>query len=222
MASDIHEKLMKLNLGCGLSAPSGWVNIDCSFTARLSKWKGLYNIICKLAQIEQVPWQKGIKILDARKGLPYPDKSVMAIFSSHMREHMNFEDGNLVVKECYRCLCDGGVIRIIVPDLMKITKRYLDLVNDDPKGKHSHDFLRNLNMLDNVPDKGSVGILYRLFTHAGHKHMYDEWSLRELLEKHGFLKIEEMSYGQSRIPDIKTVEDRRRHELSVCIEGVKE
>ena len=36
------------------------------------------------------------------------------------------------------------------------------------------------------------------------------------------MRGQEMSYGQSRIPDIKTVEDRRRHELSVCIEGVKE
>ncbi len=221
-ASDIREELIKLNLGCGLSAPSDWVCIDSSFTARLSRWKRLYNIVCKLASTEQVPWPKNIRILDVRKGLPFPNRSAIVIFSSHMLEHMNFEDGNFVIKESYRCLCEGGRIRIIVPDLIKITKRYLDLVNNDPKGKHSHDFLRDLNMLNNVSHKGLLKIFYRLFSHGRHKHMYDEWSLRELLEKHGFLRIEKMSYGQSRIFDIKTVEDEGRHELSVCMEGIKE
>ena len=50
----------------------------------------------------------------------------------------------------------------------------------------------------------------------------DEWSLRELLEKHKFTKIQRMNHGQSRIPDIKLVEDKGRHEMSICLEGIKE
>ena len=35
----VHNELLKLNLGCGLNTPPGWINIDASFTARLSKWR---------------------------------------------------------------------------------------------------------------------------------------------------------------------------------------
>lgn len=113
------------------------------------------------------------------------------------------------------------MIRIIVPDLMELAKRYLDLMINDPKGRHSYDFLHNLHLHDE-PHKGILKIAYKFFNHNVHKSMYDEWSLRDLLEKHGFCKIERMSYGQSRIPDIKIVEDKGRHESSVCLEGVKE
>lgn len=107
-AGDIREELIKLNLGCGLSAPPGWVNIDCSLTARLSKWNKLYNIVCRLAQVEPVPWPKNIKVFDVRRGLPFPTGTVVAIFSSHMLEHISFEAGDFVIKECSRVLCKGG------------------------------------------------------------------------------------------------------------------
>ena len=138
--------MKKLNLGCGLNAPAGWINIDASFTARLSKLGRFYKLLCKILRIKLIPWPKNIKILDVRNGLPYPDSSVKAIFSSHMLEHMHYEEANFVIKECYRCLVKGGIIRIIVPDLYQIAKRYVDSVNRNPKGEHSHSFLKNLNM----------------------------------------------------------------------------
>jgi predicted SAM-dependent methyltransferase len=102
------NELKRLNLGCGLNAPSGWINIDASFTARLSKWRRVYAAVCKIMRIDPVPWPKNIKILDVRKGLPFPENSVQAIFSSHLLEHMSFEDANFVINECYRVLCKGG------------------------------------------------------------------------------------------------------------------
>ncbi|RKX93557.1 MAG: hypothetical protein DRP84_08275 [Spirochaetes bacterium] len=219
----LHHKIkepIKLNLGCGLNAPSGWVNIDASFTARLSKFKTLYNVICKIGRVKTVPWPKNIKILDVRKGLPFPDSAVEAIFSSHMLEHMTYEDANFVIKECYRCLCKGGVIRIIVPDLYQITKKYIDSVLTNPSGLHSHNFLKDLNIFKPIY-KGIHKVIYEIFSHSRHLYMYDEWSLRELLEKYGFKEIEKMPYGQSRIQDIKLVEDKNRHKMSICLEGIK-
>jgi len=111
------SKILRLNIGCGLNAPSGWINIDASFIARLSKWGGLYKVLCRLFRIHPVPWPKNIKIWDVRRGIPFPDGSVKAVFTSHMLEHMTYEDAKFVVRECYRCLCEGGVIRVIIPDL---------------------------------------------------------------------------------------------------------
>lgn len=216
----IHKELIKLNLGCGLNAPSGWVNIDASLTARFSKWKRLYNMICKISRIKPILWPDNIKITDIRKGLPFSDSSVKAIFSSHMLEHMNFEDANFVIKECSRCLYVGGVIRVIVPDLFQIAKRYADLMITEPKGEHSHNFLHDLNMQES-PYKRIRKFIYKILGHSRHLHMYDEWSLRELLEKHGFNEIQRMDYCQSRISEINLVEDKGRHEMSICLEGIK-
>jgi len=218
---DSHKELLKLNLGCGLNAPSGWINIDASFTAKLSKWKWFYIALCKIMKIKPTIWPKNIMIVDVRNGLPFPDNSIWAIFSSHMLEHMNYEEANFVIKECYRVLCKDGVIRIIVPDLYQITKRYIDLITHDPKGEHSQNYLKDLGIQE-PSQKGIKKVIFKIFSHSTHKHIYDEWSLKELLEKHGFININRKVYGQSNISDIKRVEDKERHELSVCLEGVKQ
>jgi hypothetical protein len=108
-----------------------------------------------------------------------------------------------------------------VPDLYQIAKRYIDLMNSSPKGEHSHNFLRDLGMQE-ISSKGIRKIIFKIFSHSKHQHMYDEESLRELLQKYGFTEILRMDYGQSRISDIALVEDKGRYEMSVCLEGVKE
>ncbi|MBT9175322.1 MAG: hypothetical protein DDT22_00997 [candidate division WS2 bacterium] len=178
-------------------------------------------MVCKIGKIEEISWPKNIKIVDVRKGLPFKDGSVEAIFSSHMLEHMTYEEANSILKECYRCLMPKGVIRIIVSDLFQIAKKYVDLIIATPKAEYSHTFLQELSMLDTT-FKGMRKVLYKMFSHSRHLYMYDEWSLRELLEKHGFTEIQKMDYGQSRISDIKVVEDKGRHEMAVCLEGIKE
>ena len=186
---DDSRNLLKLNLGCGLNAPLDWVNIDASFTARLSKLPWLYKAICKISGIEPVLWPKNIKVLDVRKGLPFSGGTVRAIFSSHMLEHMSYKDADFVIGECYRVLCNEGIIRVLVPDLYQIVKKYVQAMDVEPKGEHSHKFLRDLNAFDNKPHKGIVGSFNKILGHNKHLYMYDEWSLRELLEKHGFGKV---------------------------------
>ena len=193
-SGNIKKELIKLNLGCGLNAPSGWINIDASFTASLSRWRGLYNGVCKIARVKPVAWPKNIRVLDVKKGLPFSDGTVNTIFSSHMLEHMGFADASFVVKECYRCLCTGGVIRIIVPDLYQIARKYLDLVTADPKEEHSKKFLQDLNMQEGT-HRGIWKLFGKIFGHSRHSYMYDQWSLRDLLEKYGFSQIEKKSYS---------------------------
>ena len=76
-------------------------------------------------------------------------------------------------------------------------------------------FLKDLGLLD--ASKG----LRRILGHSRHLYMYDEWSLRELLEEAGFKIIERMNYGKSRIKNIQIIDDKARHEMSICLEGVK-
>lgn len=95
--------MLKLNLGCGPHALPGWLNYDINGARRM----------------DVVP-------IDLALGrLPHTDESVDFIFSEHFIEHINREQGARLVKECYRVLKQGGVIRISTPDLHALTKRYL-------------------------------------------------------------------------------------------------
>ena len=71
-------------------------------------------------------------IIDLRikKSLPFMKNSVRAIFSSHCFEHLPQDSVFYILKECYRILKSGGIIRLSVPDLDKAFKAYY-------KGDHS-------------------------------------------------------------------------------------
>jgi predicted SAM-dependent methyltransferase len=60
------------------------------------------------------------------KGIPVPDNSFKVVYHSHVLEHFSREAGVAFIKECYRVLEKGGIIRIAVPDLEQIAKNYLE------------------------------------------------------------------------------------------------
>ena len=49
----------------------------------------------------------------------------MLVYHSHLLEHFSKCDARKLLKECFRVLKTGGVIRIAVPDLEKIAREYL-------------------------------------------------------------------------------------------------
>jgi SAM-dependent methyltransferase len=66
---------------------------------------------------------------NAFEGLPLADKTVNAIYASHVFEHISIYRCPRVLAECYRVLMPGGTIRIIVPDVATSIAHYV--ANDD-------------------------------------------------------------------------------------------
>lgn len=62
---------------------------------------------------------------DIRKPLPYPDCGFDAVYSSHVLEHLTFEDGKCFMREMYRVCKPGGICRIVVPDYEEACRQYL-------------------------------------------------------------------------------------------------
>ena len=90
-----------LNLGCGSTYDKSWINIDfASHDSNIIKY-------------------------DLRKGIPRQDNSCDVVYHSHILEHFSKTDGASFIRECYRVLKPGGIIRIAVPDLEGITREYL-------------------------------------------------------------------------------------------------
>ncbi|ASJ20182.1 class I SAM-dependent methyltransferase [Brachyspira hampsonii] len=96
----------KLNFGPGpnfIKPDPSWINIDMD--------NNIGDVVMNFNEIQE---------------LPFEDGSVECIYASHVFEHMSIYAAPKVFKECYRVLKDGGVLRIIIPDIKKAIKKYLE------------------------------------------------------------------------------------------------
>jgi predicted SAM-dependent methyltransferase len=135
----------------------GWINIDVLDLREYARSRGFSFIQC-----------------DVTKGLPFGNETVEKINCSHLLEHLTYEEGRQFLKECYRVLRKGGVIRISVPDVKKLAKMYI-------KGKIKE--LQTLN--PELYNKSDVEIFWNVVT-SGHKSAYDYNLLKKVLEEVGF------------------------------------
>ena len=55
--------------------------------------------------------------VDVRQGIPLADGSVAHIRSSDFYEHLTFEEGLALLRECKRVLAPGGVVDFTIPDM---------------------------------------------------------------------------------------------------------
>jgi SAM-dependent methyltransferase len=64
-------------------------------------------------------------IVDFRKEpLPFDNETLDAVHSSHMIEHISYDDGIKLFQEIYRCLKPGGYLRLATPDMDLLLERY--------------------------------------------------------------------------------------------------
>ncbi len=209
---------IRLNLGCGLQAPPGWINVDGSWNARLAKYPRLRRMLSSFRLLPpdklEIPWSPSILIRDVRKPFPFSDGSVTAVYASHVLEHLYREEGQRLIAESFRVLAPGGILRIVVPDLRAIVEEYL---GSGP--------LKNPRTESETP--ASSHLLYRIYDawqdFHSHKWMYDADSLISLFKRTGFEQVERRECHNSRIAGIQQVEDPSRllKGAGVCVEGVK-
>lgn len=163
---------IKLNLGSFTTMfHHGWTNVDIH---DLGQW----------AAGNGYTYQRH----DIRGGLPYPTAGVDLIFSSHMLEHLTYEEGKRVLSECRRVLKPSGAMRILVPDA-----GYLMTCYQHTQGERLGDARDavNLNYFDEINDQSAAtptaaGKLWALL-HEGHASCYDAETLLKALEETGFV-----------------------------------
>ena len=226
---------MRLNLGCGLLAPQGWVNVDGSWNARFAKHPFIRRVLSSLGLLPpgkmEIPWSSTIFIHDIRKPLPFPDGSVAAIYASHVLEHLYFLEARKLILESFRVLVSGGVLRVVVPDLKAIVDEYL---GERPFGPLSGEMASlqpadrfNQRLLMRASEPPSPNLFYRLYEaykdFHSHKWMYDRGSLVALFQWAGFVDVQSEGCHVSRIDGIQAVEDKSRvlNGAGICVEGIR-
>jgi len=210
-----------INVGCGRSVTEGWTNLDNSLSLRLARariplaiGKKLrlvsaehieYIEFCRLAEIE---------FADASKRIPAPDASVDAIYSSHMVEHLSQNDFGRFLGECKRALKQGGILRLVIPDI----DYHINAYNED---RDADRLLRE--MLVTAPPIDTIGQKLSVLV-AGYRHhqwMYNGDSIKSLLQAAGFDSVKLLAPGETQIKDYGSLDLFERAESSVFVEAAR-
>jgi predicted SAM-dependent methyltransferase len=216
----------KLNLGCGSVRPQGWVNTDSSLNAHLQRIPVVGKVLRRAFNTVEYD-SSNVVYMNLNNRWPYKSDSVHVVYASHLFEHLSLAATDVFLKESYRCLVPGGVIRLVVPDLYKICKKYIDGYESGREKNTTEFIMWAINMHREGQYGSKLGWPKRMvldwqgYPHQ-HKFMYDEKSLSNKLTEYGFRDILSLEYGVSQyIPEIKDVEGTKEAYLSVYLEAKK-
>ncbi len=113
--------MIKLNLGCGAVRPNGWINTDSSLNANIQKMSLIGKRITRL--FNPVEYHgNNVHYMNLNKRWKYKDGSIDIVYASHLFEHLTLKSANLLLKEAFRCLKAGGVMRLVVPVYIRLQK----------------------------------------------------------------------------------------------------
>lgn len=207
-AGKLEAEGLKLNLGSGRRIIPGWVNIDIHPLIPISRIPGANWLLFKLGMIGEsayrMKYPRNTLWHDIRKGLPFADNTADYMYASHFFEHVREGEAEKILAECLRVLKPGGVLRIVVPDLEILARKYVEGDKDffdkiKPGRGVTSTFLDTLNFF---PSKLSR----KVFSGQYHLWMYDFNSMSALLSKCGFKNVERKVFKDTKIPDIPNFE----------------
>jgi len=208
-----------VNVGCGTSPTPGWLNFDNSLSVRLAGLPLLPNLLRRAAllddhQVEFIALARKHQIRCASATrLPVGSQKARVVYSSHMLEHLTRGDARAFVREAFRVLKPGGILRIVVPDLGKIVRDY---GSDNDANRMVE---RTLLAADGSGLQSRLQLA--LIGPRNHRWMYDGPSLRALVAGEGFDSVAEVRPGETRIPDPGALDLAERADESVCVEGTR-
>ncbi len=115
-------KLNYLNVGCGKKFHPDWENVD------------------------MVAYSRHVRAHNILKGFPYPSNQFEVVYHSQVLEHIPKEKALFFIKECYRVLKPGGILRVVCPNLEGIVNEYQkflqqNLTNPTPESEASYDWI---------------------------------------------------------------------------------
>jgi len=217
----------RLHLGCGLTAPSNWLNVDGSFQVLFARRPRLKRLLVNLRLYPQdrasVPWASNILRLNLSKQLPFADEQFTAIYSSHTFEHLYRNDASALARECHRVLKPGGICRIVVPDLAVALQRYQQKSSQENTSDAADQFMDEIGLYPRSSRSGILGLYDSIFSYHDHKWIYDANSLKQLLVDAGFVEVYNPIGLEGKLPDLEIIESPSRvlNGAGIIAEGIK-
>jgi SAM-dependent methyltransferase len=167
---------------------------------------------------------------DVTRGLPWKDETVEVIYASHFLDHLPRQQAEDFLREAYRVLIPGGILRLALSDLERKARQYLDEVHQArlgasswEKGLPADNFLRSTLLGVEVRPSLTrpISFLRALLFRGGHLWMWDAPSLILLLRHIGFREVRECAFRESIIQEVSLLDLESRKDESFYVEAVK-
>ena len=193
-----HADLTKINFGCAGNMLAGWTNTDGG--------DGKY---------WTAPAHPDIIQLDVWKFLAHtPDGVARFISSEQFFEHFDRHEGHRMIREWFRILVPGGILRIQTVDLTKEIQVYLDQC---PGVSWQKDVLpHRYGHIKRTTDPYGKLIEGEVYTRAmllnngfhmkGHKYIYDFEAIEQSLRLAGFSNIKAETFGHSDHEELRGID----------------
>jgi len=180
---DTHD-VRKLQIGAGPTALAGWLSTDIS------------------------PRNDTTACLDATKPFPFEDATFDYIYSEHMIEHITWQQGLTMLRECRRVLKPDGVIRIATPDLKVLLDLYAGA-----KTPAQEKYVRWITdtFLEGVEVYRPAFVINNAFHNWGHQCIYDTEMMTMALLATGFMDIQQCGYGDSQNSHLRGIESHGKN-----------
>lgn len=156
------HQIKKLQIGAQYNVLKGWLNTD------------LY------------PRSSEVVFLDAAKPFPFESGTFDYIFCEHLIEHLTYNEGMFMLRECHRVLKPGGKIRIVTPSLETLIGLYTS-EKSDLQQQYMHWIIDKF-----LPETGTYReafVINNAFKNWGHQFIYDRATLRSTLEEIAFVDV---------------------------------
>lgn len=210
---------VRVNIGCGATPTVGWRNFDNSLSLKLARRPVLVHILGRVLSPQQRAYidfcrNNRIEFADATKLIPLSDDSAEIVYSSHMLEHLDRAEASSFLVEAHRVLCDGGLLRIAVPDVGKLCAEYIEHGDADR-------LMERMLVCEPKPRTLAGRFRESLVGRRNHQWMYDGVSLSKLLCSAGFRHATLPKPGETAISNPQPLDLFERAGESVYVEAVK-
>lgn len=195
----VHGPVGRARLRRALARPRQSFRLELGANARRADWL-----------VTNASWRARY-YLDATHPWPVEPGTVDLVFADNMIEHVTLSAGRDVLHHAHAALRPGGTIRLATPDIETAARLYLG--EDEERAAAVIGMHRRLGRVAEHP----VDLLRVPFTEFGHHlgYLYDEASLGDELKRAGFHDVRRCETGESRIPDLRNLENRLDEESLV-------
>jgi predicted SAM-dependent methyltransferase len=202
--------------GCGLSAPSRWINFDSSPSLKLQKLPIIKRIVKK-----KVNFPENVLYGDIIKGLPgIKENSCSGVYCSHVLEHLSLNDFGIALKNTYSILKNNGIFRCVLPDLEFSINRYIQQkkINDS---NASLEFMENTMLGISHRPRSLTEKIINSWGNSKHLWMWDAASLSKYLSAAGFNSVRQCFFNDSTDSRFTDVEEQGRFYGAIAFECKK-
>lgn len=201
---------VRVNFGCGSDVVDGWLNFDNSPILVLGRYRLLRILIPRNSTI----FHSDLRFGNIVKGLPLKQGSVDVVYSSHVLEHLTYNEGIEALRNCFEMMKKGAVMRLVMPDF----DHYIDEYN---KSKDLMKFYEQTDLGYVHRPSTIFGKLIFYLKNSRHQYVWNEQQIVTALTEIGFKDIRRAYFNDSECTDFNAVERFNRWDKMLGIECTK-